>query len=188
MAVDPMGGRRQCTATSKQSGERCKRRPIPGGTVCTSHGGAAPAVRAAAERRKQEAAATALLEILWDPDAAPVTDPVERLAALAGRTEHALEVIGAKVEVEGLETAAGLAWTRVMRELRLQLEGLAGLGLEDRRVRISEEAGQLLASVVRTVLDRIELTPEQEALARVVVPVVFREAAGGELVVGEAEG
>ncbi len=37
-----------CTATSKQSGVRCKRRPIPGGTVCVMHGGKAPHVQAAA--------------------------------------------------------------------------------------------------------------------------------------------
>ena len=34
-----------CTATSKQSGQRCKRRPIPGGTVCVMHGGGTPRVR-----------------------------------------------------------------------------------------------------------------------------------------------
>ena len=43
--------RRQCEATSKQSGERCKRRPIPGGHVCVMHGGAAPQVKFAADRR-----------------------------------------------------------------------------------------------------------------------------------------
>ena len=40
-------------ARSKRSGQRCKRTPIPGGTVCTMHGGAAPQVRAAARRRLQ---------------------------------------------------------------------------------------------------------------------------------------
>lgn len=47
--ADPMEG--QCTATSKQSGERCKRRAIPGGTVCHFHGGAAPQVKAKADER-----------------------------------------------------------------------------------------------------------------------------------------
>lgn len=50
MAVsDPMEGR--CTATSKQSGQRCRQHPIPGGTVCRFHGGGAPQVRAKAEER-----------------------------------------------------------------------------------------------------------------------------------------
>ena len=40
-----------CTATSKQSGQRCKRRPIPGGTVCVIHGGGTPRVREKAQER-----------------------------------------------------------------------------------------------------------------------------------------
>lgn len=48
-SVDPMDARR-CSATAR-SGERCKRRPIPGGAVCVMHGGAAPQVRAKAAER-----------------------------------------------------------------------------------------------------------------------------------------
>jgi hypothetical protein len=42
---------RQCTATSKQSKQRCRRCAIPGGAVCASHGGNSPAVRAKAAMR-----------------------------------------------------------------------------------------------------------------------------------------
>lgn len=49
MAVtDPRSQR--CTATSR-SGAPCKRQAIIGGTVCASHGGRAPQVKAAAARR-----------------------------------------------------------------------------------------------------------------------------------------
>jgi hypothetical protein len=40
-----------CTARSKQTGKRCRRPAIPGGTVCFTHGGGAPQVRAAARVR-----------------------------------------------------------------------------------------------------------------------------------------
>lgn len=40
-----------CTAKSKQSQQRCKRRPIPGGTVCVMHGGGNPHTRARALER-----------------------------------------------------------------------------------------------------------------------------------------
>jgi hypothetical protein len=43
--------KRQCTAKSKQSGVRCKRRPIPGGEVCVMHGGKAPQVQESAKLR-----------------------------------------------------------------------------------------------------------------------------------------
>jgi len=41
----------RCIAKSKQSGNRCKRNAIAGGTVCSMHGGKAPAVIAAAKVR-----------------------------------------------------------------------------------------------------------------------------------------
>lgn len=46
--------KRQCTATNRQ-GERCKRYPIPGGTVCTNHGGGAPQVKRRAQQRLLDA-------------------------------------------------------------------------------------------------------------------------------------
>ena len=49
--LDPMTRSRQCTATSKQTGERCRATAIPGGTVCRHHGGAAPQVRKKARER-----------------------------------------------------------------------------------------------------------------------------------------
>lgn len=42
--------KRQCTATNRQ-GRRCGKSPIPGGTVCRMHGGAAPQVRLKAQER-----------------------------------------------------------------------------------------------------------------------------------------
>lgn len=50
-----------CSATSKRSGKRCKKSPIQGGFVCEMHGGAAPQVRRAADRRLARAAAEAAL-------------------------------------------------------------------------------------------------------------------------------
>lgn len=168
---------RRCRATAKHSGERCKRAAIPGGTVCVKHGGAAPAVRAAAERRKADAAATALLELIWDPDAPPVTDPIAALQKLNGKTLHALDVLGARVSTESLDGPTAVAWLRVMREGRQMLEGLQRLGLEERQLRMTEETGQMLASLVRTVLERLELTETQQVLARDVVPDEFRRLA-----------
>ena len=41
----------RCTAKSKSTGKQCRNLPIVGGTVCISHGGSIPAVKAAAQRR-----------------------------------------------------------------------------------------------------------------------------------------
>jgi hypothetical protein len=43
-----------CTATSKQSGERCKRAPIRGGSVCHYHGGSSPQAQRSARQMLAE--------------------------------------------------------------------------------------------------------------------------------------
>ena len=61
---------RKCRATNRQ-GNPCRQPAIPGGTVCFYHGGAAPQVKAAAERRLLAAvdpAITALVELLQDAE------------------------------------------------------------------------------------------------------------------------
>lgn len=194
---------RRCTATAKGTGERCKRLAIPGGKVCVKHGGAAPAVRAAAERRKAEAAATALLQLIWDPEAPPVTDPISALQKLNGQTLHAINVLGARVSTESLDGPTAAAWLRVMREGRQMLEGLQRLGLEERQVRVTEEMGVALMSVVRAVLERLllvvvdavgaeeagELLLEQvwATAAREIVPQEFRRLGAESAARGEVQ-
>lgn len=71
----------RCSATSTQSGERCRKRPIVGGTVCFTHGGATPQVKAkAAERVVEAQVAREIGRQGWEP----VTDPVGAYADNAG--------------------------------------------------------------------------------------------------------
>lgn len=48
-------------------------------------------------------------------------------------------------------------------------------GIQERQVRLAEQQGMLLASVIRAVLERLNLTPDQHALVPQVVPTVIRE-------------
>lgn len=50
----PMNESRRCKAHSSQTGERCKRSAMKGGTVCASHGGRAPQVKKSAKERLAE--------------------------------------------------------------------------------------------------------------------------------------
>lgn len=64
----------KCKATSRTTGKQCGQRPIPGGTVCRFHGGAAPQVKARALQRILDAAdrlAGVALSIAFDKKAKP---------------------------------------------------------------------------------------------------------------------
>ena len=65
-----------CTAASKQSGQRCKRRPVPGGTVCVIHGGGTPRVREMAQERLlrlQSPAIDTLAQLMDQLESSPST-------------------------------------------------------------------------------------------------------------------
>lgn len=177
MTGHPLDDSRRCTAKSKQSGERCKRAAIVGGTVCAMHGGKSPVVAAAAERRVVEQQARRVLGAVWDPDAAPVTDPIAALRALSGRLEHAADVLGGmlggdqepcgacgRADVD-LDSPPAVAWTRVLRELRQALEGMARLGIEERQIQLEQERAQLVVGAFLAALEVVQLVPADRDLA-----------------------
>ena len=96
---------RRCTAKSARSGERCKRAPILGGSVCPTHGGRAPQVIRSAKER---------LAVLVDP----ALDGLAR--ALKGKDIHA--VVRAAKEI--LDRAGYPAAKYVQLDRGLSLEDL----------------------------------------------------------------
>lgn len=52
-------------------------------------------------------------------------------------------------------------------------------GVEERRVRLAEQQGELVAEAIRRILDALNLTPEQQTLVGTVVPAQLRLIAGG---------
>jgi hypothetical protein len=73
---------RRCTARRSTDGEQCGKRAMKGATVCGSHGGRAPQVKAAAALRVAEEEARRGLALL---DVDPVSDPFTALSELAGQ-------------------------------------------------------------------------------------------------------
>jgi hypothetical protein len=172
----------RCTATSSRTGERCRNRPVRGATVCSTHGGLAPQVRAAAERRLQQqaaerAAATYGLPREIDPTMA-LLEEVYRTAghvAWLGELVASLEHGGvgyAQTDDGDLVPRSGLkqldrsgkfekpsVWVELYqserRHLREVCRDVIAAGIDERIVRLAEQQGALLESVLRRVTDAL---------------------------------
>lgn len=174
-----------CTARAKATGERCQRAPIRGGTVCYVHGGASPAVKAAAARRLAvfEAEAEAENFIAFESYGG-VTDPLQMMAELAERalaTERALaarvnflaqddrlryKAHGAGTEQIRAEVAL---WERWAKQAAHLADRLAAHNWEAKRVVMAEKQGAAVYAFVTDVMNEM-LSYVLEALADAQVP------------------
>lgn len=193
----------KCTATSKQSGERCKRYPVPGLTVCKMHGGGSKAAKQAAARNIAQAnAARSAAQIGLPLEISPqqaLLDEVQRSAGMvAFYQDRVNEVTGNRtgdlifsltkyeeVQSETLgnsettTTEAGVhVWLQLLNEERDRLTrvSLAAIkaGIAERRVQLAEQQGHALVGVIRAILARLDLNPSQVTLASTVVPEELR--------------
>lgn len=178
----------------RRDAEPCGQPRMRGQLVCRMHGGSKPAAIANAERRLAEAEARQLVNrLLHDSSAPQVDDPLLELRRIVGRIGNAAEFLGGRVnELDRIDYADANAvrrlnvtveaWRDLTVEYRRSLTDMVRLGIEDRIVRVTEQQAAQLALAIRTILDRLILTNEQEARVPVVVPTVLRElTARGEL-------
>jgi hypothetical protein len=128
------------------------------------HGGASPGARAAAARRREEIAAKALLGLVWDPDAAPITNPIDGLQRLSGRLEHAVDVLGGRLAGDGLDGAAAVAWVKVLGELRRALDGMARLGIAERHVELEKARAEMVTTAFLAAIGVVQLLPADRDL------------------------
>lgn len=188
----------RCTATNRESGERCRRYHAKDGTVCSMHGGNAKQVRAKAAKRTAEKKVKALvatygLPVEITPEQA-ILDEVHRTAGHVAWLEqqvHALtegELVWNTTRVkEGgddrgvTEEAQPHALLKLYNEERDRLVRVctAALkaGIEERRVKLAERDGALVAEVIRAILEDLKLTSAQWALVSTVVPQRLRALA-----------
>lgn len=190
--------RRRCRARSKQTGEPCKLYAVPGALVCRFHGGRAAQVqRKAADRLAEQAAAEAAHRLAVMVDTTPeqaLLDEVKRAAGMVAFYQARIveidegdrgaliwgitkEKLGGDDEGQTSEAAPNI-WLKLFNEERDRLVRVAAAaikaGIEERRVKLAEQEGALVAAVIRRILDQLQLTPEQAALIPVVVPKELR--------------
>lgn len=109
----------KCTAKSSRTGEPCQKWAIQGGTVCNTHGGAAPQVKKAARERIQDAAdevAGELVRLALHGDSESV-----RLGAIRDLLDRA--GLGAKQLIESEVTVHKVDdFERAVEELSAELD------------------------------------------------------------------
>lgn len=168
----------QCKATAKGSGQRCRRRPIAGGTVCRAHGGAAPQVKARAARGLAARAVTAdAMAVLALEGLEPVERPLDALAALAAESLAMKTALAARVNaLDGMTNTSGQGVETLRVEVALYeraldrgarfLDLLTRAGFEERRTAISERDALAMATALANVVRKLELDPARLQLAR----------------------
>lgn len=187
----------RCKATAR-SGEQCRRPSMKGGTVCASHGGKSPQAKAAAARRLAEQEAAKAVRLF----AAPVDiDPARALVELVQWTAGEVAYWRTQVQQLADDTPEKLTWGVVREKVggedygttleakpnvaylmltdaqdRLAKYAAAALkaGVEERRVKLAEDQGALVAQVIRSILEQLNLTSEQQARVPEIVPAQLR--------------
>lgn len=165
----PLPGR--CRAKT-QAGRPCRAWPIQGGTVCNKHGGSAPQVRAAADRRIETEKINIEAARLMDLDGVDL-HPVEHLLEELHRAAAVVRVLGGHLaEVEIVSDRGTHPLYRLWsdeRDRRAQLASLAmRAGAEERRVRLAEERGAQVAEVIVAALMDLGVDPHQLHVRQVI--------------------
>lgn len=166
--------------------------------MCRYHGGRAPQVRAAAARRLALEGVTreaARLGLVLDVD--PLDALVESVhEAAANVAVLRLQLAELRVQVSkdgaiavpdpesgGFEARVHILVglynderDRMVRYAKLCLDA----GVDERRVRLAEAQGQLLARVVQAAVDACDPTPEERAAATQAAARVMRQIGAGE--------
>lgn len=187
----------------------CLNRPINGGSVCGTHGGRAPQVKAKAEARVNEAKARAAVERLnlrreIHPNDALLEEVYRAAGAVAwldqmvqslesddmvwGRTE---EVEKGSGEYPGTDTTSAAelnVWVRFWQGERDRLVRVSKAALDanidERRVRLAEQQGALVADVVKRIFGGVLAVLVEAGLEERFVQVfhgALREVAPREL-------
>lgn len=201
-----VGGRTICGAKKRSTGDPCGAPPRKGATRCARHGANARQVQLKAKRdlARQEMIramttlglpvdidpAKALLDeiartngaVLWLRGKVQELEP-EQLAW--GKTEHQ-DGIGPQGVVDvTTEKAAPSVWYDLYMTERKHLAQVSAIalraGIEERRIRLAESQGDLVAGAIRNILDALGLTDEQLARVPEIVPRALRALQDGAI-------
>lgn len=172
-----------------RAGQPCMRQPKDGGLVCRFCGGASPQVEAARLRRVALRDAKSALGQIGIP--IPDTGVEEAVQAaldaahgqLMGTT---LLLLNADEGDERLEAFADLH-DRAISRLATVGKAAADMGVAERRTKLAETQSVMVAHVLREIVNRLGLTPEQRAAFPSIAREVLTQLPGAPIDVSEVE-
>lgn len=187
----------RCTAKSSRTGQQCKKPAMDGATVCGSHGGRAPQVKAAAARRMVFAAARAEVDaergrlgysIEGDPSDF-VLELVHEAAGNVAALRQLVQELDAGVGVGAIAGNAGstsklnealphifvVMYNEERERLAKWSKTAHDMGIDDRRIELAEQQGRLIAEVLRSALDGFVAELAAAGLEVDVVRRVYRD-------------
>ena len=152
------------------------------------HGGRAPQVKAAAERRVVEREARAMFGRLTE-HSTPVTDPLTALGGLAGHVTAWMEFLAGQVadltqlrftDAKGSEQIDGRVqlFRQALVDCNTVLSTVARLNIDERLAAITQEQHAMVLRAVEAALDAAGVAPERRGPAK--------KAAAGHLRLVEA--
>lgn len=136
-----------------------------GGTVCRSHGGNAPQVRAKAKQRQLEQAARRLLPAEYREHPDPLGEALRTLSEAVAFKDAVRSLVGdlGVLRYEGHSgeqlRAEVAVYERALDRVGSMCERLIRLDIETRLTRVEEAKVMLVADVIRRVLDRHRVDP-----------------------------
>ncbi len=174
-------GKPRCNGTTRK-GLPCTNPPVTAAPVCRMHGGAAPQVKAKAQRRiaeeKAQQALGKLKEVLGPVE--PVANPLLALSMLAGEAVRWKDIVAQRVAVLEEMRYKGMSGEQVRAEIVLferALDRCAGvlanivrLNIDERLATITDRQGHILAGVITSVLEKLDLGDKVD-LARELIAV-----------------
>lgn len=177
---------RKCRGHSKRDGKHCGDWAADGAEVCRRHGAAAPQVKAAAARRQGQAKAAKALATYGLP---VEVDPLDALLGELHRTAGHVAWLGALIaelqhEHDNLRgsdlkqysvetgTTRPSVWVELYQHERAHLAKVAkdclAANIDERRVKLAEDQGRLVADVIRRIVTALGLDPTSEPVREIV--------------------
>lgn len=200
----PLGGLR-CKAMSKRTRKRCEKKAMLGQTVCRTHGGGAKQSMAKAEVKMMAVEADkAVVRFGLPVDVSPSEALLDEVRWTAGHVQYLRNkvqeldedmltfgiqrvVTDEKGKMERTLVAQVNVWYNLYLQERKHLVEVSKAaimsGVEQRKIELAEQQGQMVAAVVRRVLDSmlqelltrgLDVEDYWDSLTQVIVPREFR--------------